>query len=145
MAHEDAGHYASKHPGQKIDKTIAEAIAAKEKKEGSITCVAAHLIAKKVACPPKTVGINIDLLEKRIRRCQLGLFGSGAKKSKAVKPAAMVSENLQSAIRDALDGNRITCLAAWELAKKMGLTKMEMSSACEAMEVKITSCQLGAF
>ena len=43
MAHEDAGHYGAKHPGAKIDKAIADAIAGKEK-EGRITCVAAHAI-----------------------------------------------------------------------------------------------------
>lgn len=145
MAHEDAGHYAAKHPGEKIDRTIAEAIAAKEKKEGSITCVAAHAIAKKCGCPPESVGMNIDLLEKRIRRCQLGLFGYGTKRSKVVKPAAMVTKNLQHAIRGVMDENRISCRAAWDLAKKMGLTRMEMASACEAMGAKISNCQLGAF
>ena len=144
MAHEDAGHYAAKHPGAKIDKAIAAAIADKEK-QGRITCVAAHVIAKKQACSPKVVGINIDLLEKRIRRCQLGLFGYDLKKKKAVKPAAMVTKTLEAAIRKAMDGNRITCRAAWDLAKELGLTRLEVSPACEAMNVKISSCQLGAF
>ena len=144
MAHEDAGHYAAKHPGGKIDKVIADAIAGKEK-EGRITCAAAHAIAKKQACSPQVVGMNIDLLEKRIRRCQLGLFGYGVKNKKTVKPAAMVTENLKTAIREAIDDNRITCQAAWEVAKKMSLTKLEVSSACEAMEIRLSKCQLGAF
>lgn len=144
MAHEDAGHYAAKHPGGRIDKEIAEAIAGKEK-EGRITCVAAHVIAKKLGCSPSDVGINIDLLEKRIRRCQMGLFGYGKKKKKMVKPAAMVTDKLQRAIRQASEGDRIACKAAWDLAKNMSLTKMEISSACEAMGVRVKKCQLGAF
>ena len=48
-------------------------------------------------------------------------------------------------IRKATAGNRITCAAAWNLAKEMGLTKLEVSSACEAMEIKVSTCQLGAF
>ena len=76
MTHEDAGHYAAKHPEEKIDPAIADAIAVKEK-EGRVTCAAAHAIAKKLNRSPQVVGINIDLLEKRIRRCQLGLFGYG--------------------------------------------------------------------
>ena len=144
MAHEDAGHYAAKHRGGKIDKAIADAIAGKEK-EGRITCAAAHAIAKKQACSPKVVGMNIDLLEKRIRRCQLGLFGYDLKKKKAVKPAAMVTKTLKTAIRKAMDGERITCKAAWDLAQEMSLTRLEVSSACEAMSVKISACQLGAF
>ncbi len=144
MVHEDAGHYAAKHPGGQIDKTLAAAIAGKAK-EGRITCTAAHAIAKKQACSPLVVGMNIDLLENRIRRCQLGLFGYGLKKKKAVKPAAMVTRTLKTAIRKAMEGDRITCQAAWEVAKKMNLTKLEVSSACEAIKIKISKCQLGAF
>lgn len=144
MVHEDAGHYAAKHPDGKIDKNLAEAIGIKEKL-GRITCVAAHVIAKKLGCAPEKVGMNIDLLEKRIRRCQLGLFGYDKKKKKMVKPAAMVTWKLETAIREAMQGDRIACQAAWDLAKKMSLTKMEVSSACEAMGVKVSNCQLGAF
>lgn len=144
MVHEDAGHYAAKHPGGRIEKALAEAIAGKEK-EGRITCAAAHTIARKQGCSPQAVGMNIDLLEKRIRRCQLGLFGYGMKKKKAVKPAAMVTKTLKTSIRKAMDGDRITCQAAWEVAQTMSLTKLEVSSACEAMAIKIAKCQLGAF
>ena len=132
MVHEDAGHYAAKHPNGKIDKAVADAIADKQK-QGRITCVAAHAIARKQGCSPKVVGMNIDLLEKKIRRCQLGLFGYGLKKT------------LKTAIRKAMVGDRITCQATWELAQNMGMTRMELSSACEAMKIKISRCQLGAF
>jgi hypothetical protein len=144
MVHTDAGHYAAKHPDGEIDTAIADAILKKEK-AGSITCAAAFSISKQLDCPPLTVGKTIDLLEKRIRRCQLGLFGYGLKKKKMVKPAAMVTQNLKDAIRRAMDGDRLACLAAWELAGRMSLTKMELSSACEAMGIKIANCQLGAF
>lgn len=144
MTHDDAGHYAAKHTGGTIDPAIEEAIAKKEK-EGSITCAAAHTIARKAACAPIVVGMNIDLLEKRIRRCQLGLFGYGVKKKKAVKPAAMVAAPLKRAIKKTMQDDHLTCLAAWELAKTLGLTKLELASACEAMGVRIKRCQLGAF
>lgn len=145
MTHADAGHYAAKHPNEKIVPAIAEAIAVKEK-EGSITCAAAHTIARKAGCDPSVVGINIDLLEKRIRRCQLGLFGYGVKNKKAVKPASMVAAPLKRAIRKAMGGKgHLGCLSAWNLAQQQGLTKLELASACEAMGVKIKTCQLGAF
>ena len=100
MAHEDAGHYGAKHPGGKIDQANAEAIAAKDK-DGRITCAAAHAIAKKLAVSPQAVGMNIDLLEKRIRRCQMGLFGYDRKTTKKVKPAGMVTQKLEAAIGEA--------------------------------------------
>jgi hypothetical protein len=144
MTHEDAGHYAAKHPSGNIDSQIAEAVAGKEK-DGRITCAAAHAIAKRFSVSPQTVGMNIDLLEKRIRRCQLGLFGHDRKTTKKVKPAGLVTQKLEQAIRQAMDGDRITCAAAWQVAETMGLTKLELASACETLEIKIKPCQLGAF
>ncbi len=144
MTHEDAGHYAAKHPDKKIDPQIAEAVAAKEK-DGRVSCAAAHAIAEKLSVFPSTVGTNIDLLEKRIAGCQLGLFGHGSKLAKKVKPATQVSGELEKAIRQAMENDRITCKAVWQVAEKMGLAKLELAAACEALEIKIKSCQLGAF
>jgi hypothetical protein len=144
MTHEDAGHYAGKHPEASIDASIAAAIEAKQS-DGRISCAAAHAIAAKQGCDPRMVGINIDLLEKRISHCQMGLFGHGSKKGKAVAKADAVSAELEAAIRDAMDGNRLTCKAAWDLAERLGLKKMDVACACEALEVKVGQCQLGAF
>ena len=144
MTHEDAGHYAAKHPGATIDPSIGAEIEAQQK-NGRISCATAHGIAAKQGCDPKTVGINIDLLEKRISNCQMGLFGHGSKKGKAVTKSDAVSAELETAIRDAMDGNRLTCKAAWELADQRGLKKMDVACACEALEIKVGRCQLGAF
>lgn len=144
MTHDNAGHYAAKHPGGRIDPKIADAIAEKEK-DGRITCAAAHAMAKKLAVSPQVIGMNIDLLEKRIRRCQMGLFGYDRKTTKKVKPAGMVTQKVEKAIRGAMEEDRITCAAAWRVAEQIGLTKMELSSACEALGIKVKKCQLGAF
>lgn len=144
MTHEDAGHYASKHPSGTIDPRIAEAIATKEK-DDRVTCAAAHAIATSLSVSPQVVGMNIDLLEKRIHHCQMGLFGHEPETSKQVKPAKKVSEELEQAIKAAMDNDRITCAAAWQVAESMGISKMELASACEALGIKIKKCQLGAF
>ena len=144
MTHEDAGHYAAKHPHAQIDPTIAAAIDAQQEND-RITCAAAHAIAAKQGCQPKRVGINIDLMEKRISHCQMGLFGHGSKKGKAVAKADDVSAELEAAIRDAMDGDRLTCKTAWELADRMGLKKMDVACACEALGIKVGQCHLGAF
>jgi hypothetical protein len=144
MAHEDAGHYGAKHSGEKIDTAIADEIHEKEK-DGRISCAAAHRIAQKKGCSPKMVGMNIDLLEKRIYRCQLGLFGHGTKKGKAVDPSPVVAPVLKKAIADAMDGDRISCEAAWAVANRLKLAKIEVSNACETLKIKICHCQLGAF
>jgi hypothetical protein len=144
MTHEDAGHYAGKHPDTKIDANIARAIAEKEN-DGRITCAAAHAIAQQFGVTAQSVGINIDLLEKRIHHCQMGLFGHGRKRTKKIDPAPRVSQELEKAIAHAMQGDRITCEAAWRVAKQMGITRLELGAACEALQIKVKQCQLGAF
>lgn len=144
MVHEDAGHYGAKHPNGKIDDAIADKIRSKDN-QGRITCAAAHEIARQYGCSPIQVGKNIDLLEKRINKCQLGLFGYGTQQGKAVEASATVPQDLETAIRHAVDGDRISCKAAWDVAIQSDVTRMDVACACEALGIKVSSCQLGAF
>jgi hypothetical protein len=144
MTHQDAGHYRAKHPiDTELDPKIVEAIRQKTV-DGRITCAAAHKIAGKLDVLPADVGVLIDLLEIRIEKCQLGLFGYGTQMN-AVKPAQRVSPELQEAIKGSLVNNRISCLSCWEIAERFGIAKRDVSAACEALQVRISSCQLGAF
>jgi len=144
MTHEDAGHYGDKHStDRELDPKIAEAIRQKTK-DGRITCAAAHKIAGELDISPADVGVAIDLLETRIKKCQLGLFGYGAQKN-VVKPAQKVSPELEKAIKASRVNNRISCLSCWEIAERFGIARINVSAACEALQVRISSCQLGAF
>jgi len=144
MTHEDAGHYAAKHPEGTIDPDIEKMIVSRAK-TGRISCAAAHLIANERGCPPRTIGINIDLLEMRIHKCQLGLFGYGKEKNKAVEAAKDVQNELKVAIREVVVGHHISCENVWRVAKKMERRKMEVAAACEFLGIKVKPCQLGAF
>ena len=144
MTHEDAGHYRAKHPGGKINTAIADAIRSEEE-AGCISCAAAHAIAEAQGCSPHMVGMNIDLLERRIAVCQLGLFGHGDKPGKAVEAASTVPPELETAIREAMHDERITCRAAWDVADRFQLSRMTVACACEALAIKVSACQLGAF
>ena len=144
MTHEDAGHYSAKHAsGAKPDPRIAQEIEGKAV-DGSITCAAAHEIAGELGVSSAKVGIAIDLLEIRVSRCQLGLFGYGPQK-KSIKPAQSVAPELAKTIMGTLVNDRIPCLACWEIAKQFGIARIDVAAACEALEVKISSCQLGSF
>ena len=45
-----------------------------------------------------------------------------------------------------LDENRkLSCLKAFKVARLIGLKPIEMSDACESIDVKITNCELGVF
>jgi hypothetical protein len=144
MAHKDKGHYARKHPpGRKVDPHIAGAVKQKAV-NGRITCSAAFEIAHDLDVPPAEVGFTIDSLELSMTKCLLGLFGYGPAR-KAVKAAEAVSPDIQSVITDSLVDGRLPCKAAWDIAERLGIARMEVSSTCEALKIKISTCQLGAF
>ncbi len=57
----------------------------------------------------------------------------------------MVDSALEGAIRAALQEGRLPCRSAWEIAERLRVPKMDVSSACEALGLKVRPCQLGAF
>ncbi|MEW6442773.1 MAG: hypothetical protein AB1640_17685 [bacterium] len=146
MAHEDAPHYSRKHPsGERPDQRLAEAVR-KKAVRSTIACSAAFEIVSESGAEPSRVGRTIDLLEVRLVRCQLGLFGYPSKEGgKALEPAATVSPELEKAIREKLADGRLACADAWAIAEALGLRRMEVSSAAEKLGVRIKPCQLGAF
>ena len=145
MTRNKIGHFAAKHPpGTTPAPQLAQALQC-EARDGGIGCAAAHAIAASLALEPIVVGQAADLLELRIQRCQLGLFGYGAK-AKQVAPAAEVSPALESVLRQAADPKGcLECTQAWQLAHRHGLARLALADACEALKIKIVRCQLGAF
>ncbi len=147
MGHEDAGNYAGKHPpGTKVDKRIVEAIK-KRVVDNGVACKSAENIADEFGVAMEEVGVNIDLMELRIIKCQLGLYGHGTKKphGASIDPLKEVPESLESEIRSNLVDERLSCSSAWKISKKLGVPKMSIPSACDALKIKIKPCQLGAF
>ncbi len=143
MTHEDAGKYAEKHQGINLDEKIASRI--KEKvTENTITCAKAHRTAEDLKVTPGEVGTAIDLLNVRIKKCQLGLFGYG--KQIAGTPEDNNSNpEIQQAVEASLFSNRLTCRAAWDISKRFNIPKIKIGTLCESMNIKISTCQLGAF
>jgi hypothetical protein len=136
--------FASKHTaGTKADEGISAAIREKAA-EGEISCHNASAIAQKMNVEMAVVGVNIDLQNLRIVRCQMGLFGYKPE-SRIVKVAASVAPKLEGAIKSALIGGRLPCVAAWAIAEAQQLPRMDVASACEALGIKVKPCQLGAF
>ncbi|MBW2065900.1 MAG: hypothetical protein JRJ03_13355 [Deltaproteobacteria bacterium] len=144
MTHQDEGHYAKKHPADRqVDSKIADAV--KEKAvEGTMPCATAFTIVEELAAAPEEVGFTLDFLEIKIVKCQLGLYGYQPSR-KIVQPADKVDPDLEKAIRESLENDRLSCAKAWQIAESFNISKMEISAACEALEIKISPCQLGAF
>jgi hypothetical protein len=74
----------------------------------------------------------------------MGIFGYEPE-NKAVKPMDVIPEELEKAIRAKIKDGRLQCASAWEIAKALNIPKMDVSSACEGLGIKIKPCQLGAF
>jgi len=144
MTYKDRGHYANKHPeDRKVDEKVAQAVKEHASKD-EISCASAFKIVKDLAVQPDEVGFTLDVSEITIVKCQLGLYGYRPQK-KVIKPAESVPPDLEKTIREALVNDRLSCATSWEIAEKNGLSKMDISSACEALGIKISPCQLGAF
>ena len=144
MTGKDRGHYSKKHSDEReVDPDIAGSIEEKAS-DKKITCAAAFKIVEACNTTADEVGFTLDMLEIRIIRCQMGIFGYEPEK-KAVKPMENVPDYLADAIRDKLLDGKLHCASAWEVAKKLNIPKMHVSSACEKLGIKIKFCQLGAF
>ena len=144
MAHQDKGKYFKKHPeGTTVSDKLKEAVQ-KSAKGNNVSCKAAEKVAQAAGFSINEVGVAIDILNINIAQCQLGLFGLDGKQKK-VLPAPSVAPDLEAAIRKALVNGRLSCAAAWEIAARLGIKRMEVCAACENLKIKVKPCQLGAF
>jgi hypothetical protein len=136
--------FADKHEGStKLDPSIKEAVL-KRSKEGDLPCTIAFEIVKELGVEAAEVGKTVDLLNFRLVKCQLGLFGYIPEK-KILKPQSTDNQDLKDAILNAQIDGRLPCKNAWEIASEFEISKMMISNIAEAMKIKIKPCQLGAF
>ena len=144
MTHEQGPKFSEKHAvDTQMDPAVKQKIEDKTK-NNEISCAVAFQIAEELKATAADVGKGIDLLDIRLVKCQLGLFGYRPGK-KAVKPKSPQSRDLEEAIRAALAEKKLSCRAAWDIAHRFKVPKMAVSAACEALNIKIKPCQLGAF
>ena len=136
--------FSDKHgPAASVDDSITDKVLANAK-EGELACAVAFKIAAELKIQPAEVGKAVDLLDIRLIKCQLGLFGYKPEK-KIVKAKFAEDPDLEKAIRAALSGEKLACREAWDIARRFQIPKMAVSNACEALKIKIKPCQLGAF
>ncbi len=147
MTEQERGKYASKHPaGTDLDQDVAHEIRL-EIVDGQLSCAAATRIAETLDIKLAEVGQAADLMDVAIDQCILGLFGfektDGQKRR--VTPADRVTRDVEKAIRCRLTDGRLTCQTCWEIAASLGESRYRVSQAAEALKIKISKCQIGAF
>ncbi len=144
MTHENEGHYAAKHSTNlNLNPQITNEIN-NNTVDGKISCKALHSIAEKFRKWPIEMGKAADLMELKIWKCQLGLFGHG-EKNKNNNPIENISQDLIYAIKKSTEECQISCVECWRVAKNTGHHKPHVANACEKLKIKISRCQLGAF
>ncbi len=121
----------------------------REAVSGELACADAHAIAERIGLSPLELGRSVTReTPVRFSRCQLGLFGYGPKaegKSKIVLRAARVPEDIEQAIRAKVVNGRIACRDAWAIAEQFKYPRLGIANIIQAMDLKVTPCQLGCF
>ena len=144
MSQQKGKKFAKKHESNaRLNQDIKDQIMSRTK-NNEIPCALAHKIAADLNVSPAEVGKTADLLEMRLVKCQLGLFGYKPHK-KIVKPEASEDPDLMRAIEDSRVEGNISCASAWEIARRFDVSRMKVGSVCEHLKIKIKPCQLGAF
>lgn len=144
MTHEDKGKFFAKHPKDtKIDDDLKKEIL-EQVKNNSISCKKAEEIAGEMGFILQETGKAIDILNIKITKCQLGLFGYG-ETQKIVQSAKEIPPDMKEEIKSSLEDEKLSCAAAWKIAGKLNISRMKVAAACEALQIKIKPCQLGAF
>ncbi len=144
MIDQKNNQFAKKHQGKTQINNIIKNEILQQNKDAGIPCFVAFKIANELRVSPAEVGKTVDQLNFRLTKCQLGLFGYIPQK-KIIKAKEPKDQSLKKAIHDGLVEGRLPCIKAWEIASGFNIHKMMVSSACEAMNIKIIQCQLGAF
>ena len=127
----------------KIDDRI-KTLVLENSENRKLNCAIAHKIANDYNISAGDIGRHADLLDIRLAKCQMGLFGY-PQGSKIVKPSESINPELEKAIKGKVLNNKLSCREAWDIASDMKISKIEVSNTCEALKIKINKCQLGAF
>lgn len=136
--------YSDKHgKNVKIEENIASQIRSRAKNK-ELPCAVAFDIARDLGCGVEKVGQTTDLLNFRLIKCQLGLFGYKPEK-KIVKSELPSDPRIEKALKSGAVSGAIACKEVWELAARFEISKMAVSAGCEALGIKVKPCQLGAF
>ena len=124
-----------------MEMTILSAL-----RDGRLPCAFAFQLVREHGWTPEQLGAEVNRLEGRISRCQLGLFGYDSFRQKGlVQRLPEVPGDVTVSVRSAARDEAISCAALWEIAKQHGLPRVAMACVAETLDLRIAPCQLGCF
>jgi len=148
MVTHSSRRFSKKHGQDMQPDALIKAEIVKRKKNDRLPCAVAFEIAKEMNIFPKKVGEIADLVNCKLAKCQLGLFGYKRKinlaKSRDLRKLSQNME-LKDAVLDALVNGKLACKCAWKIASEFNVSKFSLAALCNLMEIGITECQLGIF
>jgi hypothetical protein len=144
MSDLNKGGFAAKHGADAVADPVLRAEIEAFLDGSEIPCAVAFDIAARSGASPEEFGRTVDLMNIRLVKCQLGLFGYGPGK-KIVQARQSDDARLIAAIEAGVVDGRIPCREAWAIAARFKVPKLMIGGICEAMGIRIKPCQLGAF
>jgi hypothetical protein len=131
--------------GSKTLENQAEAIRARLR-DGRLPCAEAFALAHEWHVAPLDVVRHAEAQGVRLGWCQLGLFTGAVKGVKGWPDGPYeVPAEVRDAIEAVLEEGVLSCARAWGVAKRLGMERLEVGRAADAMAVRIGRCQLGCF
>ena len=144
MSSKNKPPFPEKHPPhEKPDAKIAAAVQ-EALSEGKLACAVAFHIAAQLNTTPQEIGKAADLLDVKLAKCQLGLFGYQPQK-KIVKAQTTSHQELLDAIQAGQEEGSLACQRAWQIADQFNMGKLAVSNVAQGLKIKIKDCPLGAF
>ena len=112
--------------------------------EGRLPCPMAFKAALKLNIVPITVGVKADELGIKISNCQLGCFGK--EKATHEELADMqIAPAVAEAVQSSLVSGKIPCKTAWDVAKKLTVSRRKVGDTASKLNIRVSDCQLGCF
>lgn len=66
-------------------------------------------------------------------------------KDKKIEENLKIDDTLAAAIRARVRAGRLSCAAAFAIAEELGIPRNEVGRAADALGIRLSHCQLGAF
>jgi len=129
---------------REVEPEIITAIEADLRGE-RLPCAAVFAVARQHGSAPRRVAALAEALDIRIGWCQLGLFADRHRDQKEPPEEHTIPADLRAQIEQSLEEDRLPCARAWGIARRLGLERVEVGRAADALGTPISRCQLGCF